>query len=581
MENRKMFSRKCLAATGVLAGLASLGAQQALALSPSQPIAARVYVGGATAQDPGFLLIARSVCQSVAIDNTNATTRAASDATRMDAYLGTDNQVYTCKSNAELSPEVPVGTNIAIYKTSVGGSGTGVIPIARQITSYGTPTINVVYFPTTLTALPNSGDCTIAGGASAVVEPVTVGAKTAARYLVHTLCGAGNFAKVPEIGISDVEPAFIDGSTPNDQLELTTTAVNHSIFTWSVSEPLRNALQAAQGLVACTVARDDASRELVANQPNLTRAQVAAIMSGNITNWNQISRPGTNQGLYDYITTQSTVGCPRPTALAGEGGARSFVIRRVPSSGTQAITEIWTLKQRCEAGVAQFLGDSDPAGNGSSAIPTFDPTNYVQEYSSSSGVRNGLDKASGPWSKQASPLAEFRWAIGLLSCENTFNGQSPAEDRSYRPIKLDNAFPGMIDTINSAYSFYAEQVVNTSNDVPPPAGLPAKFSAYMALNLADRDVLRVVNEGLFFPGTTRLGVPLLGDHATTQGRGCLLAVPDGATLLPPAQPLTAAAVNGSPVNSSWKRPLGTTNNCQDPVTLGVFPGVQTPAGGKN
>lgn len=557
------------AAVGATLALASAGTAHALA--PNQPIAASVLVGGATAQDPGFLVIARTICQNNPIDLGNL---AASDATRMDAYVGTDNAVYTCKSNGAV---VANNTNIAIYKTAVGGSGTGTIAISRQVTSYGSPTVNVVFLPTNLTTLPNSGNCTTA---TSVVGAITVGAKTAAQYLNHTACGAGNRAVVPQIGLADVEPALVDGSLPSDTARLSTTAVNHGIFGFAVSEPLRNALQAAQGLVACTVARGDASRELLANQPSLTRGQIAAIISGNITNWNQITARGSNLGVYSYVAANPGAGCPLPTALAGEGGARTFVARRVPSSGTQAIAEIWALKQRCAASVAPFLDDSDSAGDGSTTDPTWNPDNYVQAYSSSSGVRHALDRASGPWSAQTSPapLSATRWQIGLLSCENTPAGTAP---RAYRFLKVHGATPGLRDTANSAYDFYAEQVVNTSNAVPPPAGLPAAFADYLKLNLADPDVLRTVNAGIPQPGTNLAGIgAVAGDWVADQGQGCLLAVPDGDQVAPPAQPLTASSIQTTPVNTSWKRPLGETNNCQDPVTLGVLEG-RTPVGGFN
>jgi hypothetical protein len=568
--------RKTFSAAGALGALSALCAGGAHALSPTTPIDANVFVGGATAQDPGFLLITRTICQNNAIDPLNL---AASDATRMDAYNGTDNQVYTCLSNANLIG-VTVGTRIAIYKTSIGGSGTGVIPIARQITDYGTPVNQVRYLPVP-SALPNGGNCTIGN----VIGAVAVGARTAAQYLNHTACGSGNRAIVPQVGISDVEPALIDGALPSDTSALTTTAVNHGIFGYSVSEPLRNALQAAQGLVACSVARGDASRELQRNQPSLTRQQIAAVATGNVTNWNQLTvRVGAQTlGLYDYIVSQGAFGsagnqaCPFPTALAGEGGARTFVIRRVPSSGTQAITEIWTLNQRCTSGIAEILGDSDPAADTAATQPSFNPDNYVQAYSSSSGVRNGLDRASGPWAVQTGSPTEYRWAIGNLSCENT--PFAAGANRAYRPVKIHGASPGLRDTATSAYDFYAEQVVNTSVAVPPPAGLPSAFATYLATNLADADVLRTVNAGFALPGTNLAGIGLVpGDWVTDQGGGCLLGVPDGVSINPPAPPITATAITTTPVNTSWKRPLGVTNNCQDPVTLGVL-GYETPVGG--
>jgi hypothetical protein len=570
--------RKTLSAAGALGALAAFCSPGAQALAPATPIAANVFVGGATAQDPGFLLIVRTICQNNAIDTSSPATIAASDATRMDAYLGTDNQVYTCLANNLLAPAVPNGTAIAVYKTSVGGSGSGVIPLARQVTDYGSPTVQVRFLPVP-TSLPTS--CTNVAVGATVIGPVAVGARTAARYISHTGCGTGNRAIIPQVGISDVEPAFIDGATPEDSQALNTIAVNHGIFGFAVTESLRNALQAAQGLVSCSVARGDASREALANQPSLTRTQLAGITTGNIINWNSLTVRGASgsQGLYDFIAAQASANCPRPTALPGEGGARTFVIRRVPSSGTQAITEIWTTRQRCQPGSQPYLDDLDPVSDAASSIPSFNPDAWVQAYSSSSGVRNGLDRASGPWAVQAGSGTENRWAIGNLSCENTW--ASASGNRAYRFVKIHGATPGLRDTANGAYDFYAEQVVNTSNAAPPPAGLPAAFATYLSTNLADPDVLRTVNAGFAQPGTNLSGIgPVAGDWTGDQGQGCLLGVPDGATIVPPAAPITGTAIQTQPINTSWKRPLGFTNNCQDPV-IADFLGGRTPVGGFN
>jgi hypothetical protein len=572
--------RKTLSAAGALGALAALASTGAQALAPSTPIDAQVFIGGATAQDPGFLLIVRTICQNNAINTSTAATIAASDATRMDAYLGTDNQVYTCLSNTALAG-VPNGTRIAVYKTSIGGSGTGVIPLARQITDYGGNLVRFLPVPSSLPAA-----CTAVAPGAAVIGQVAVGARVAAQYISHTGCGSGTRAIVPQIGISDVEPALIDGALPSDVTALTTTAVNHGIFGFAVSEPLRNALQAAQGLVSCSVGRADASRELLNNQPSLTRPQLAAIMTGNVSNWNSITVRGASgaSGLYDFVAAQGAFGsagnqaCPFPTALAGEGGARTFIIRRVPSSGTQAITEIWTAKQRCEQGVVEFLGDLDGANDASGTQPTFDPDAWVQAYSSSSGVRNGLDRAAGPWAVQAGSPAQYRWAIGNLSCENT--AASAGGNRAYRFVKINGATPGLRDTANTSYDFYAEQVTNTSNAAPPPAGLPTAFNSYLNVNLSDPDVLRTVNGGIPQPGTNLSGIgAVAGNWVTEQGQGCLMGVPDGVSLFPPAAPITAATIQTTPVNTTSKRPLGFTNNCQDPAWAG-FLGT-TPVGGFN
>lgn len=538
-------------ASAVAAALGAVWIAPAHALAPNVAITARVYVGGATAQDNGVERVARTVCQNNIVANGG---NAQNPTTRMDVYRGTDNRVFTCLTNSALAPTVAAGTAIAIHKTSVGGSGTGTIPIARNTATYtsGGTTINVVFLADTLTTLPNAGVCTISGGplADGVVPGETTLGSTFAGYVNHTACGVGTNARVPQIGVSDVEPDKTADVQPNEPGRLTTSAVNHGIFGIVVSQNLRNVLQAAQNLTV--------GSETYANMPSLTRAQIAAIFNGNINDWNQISsRSGV--GLVDFAAADG--------ALPDAANPTTFIIRRVPSSGTQAITEIFTLDQRCAPGVAEFLPDSDPAGNGSTTNPSFDPNNYVQEYSSSTGVRNGLDRAAGALSV-LNPAAANNWAIGLLSTENN-NVDTAQGNRAYRFIKIGGFAPTQLDTVNSGYYFYAEQVANISNGAPgaappPPAGLPTAFHSYLVANLSSPAVLDGLNAAFRYPW----------------GDAGLLGIPDPNNgIFAAPEPRTQATVRANPINSSWKSGSGTTNNCQDPTILGF--GAATPGGGIN
>lgn len=521
------------------------------ALAPNVAITARVYVGGATAQDNGVERVARTVCQNNVAANGGPNQNPN---TRMDIYRGTDNRVFTCLANSALAPAVANGTAIAIAKTSVGGSGTGVIPIARNATTYtsGGTTINVVFLSDTLTTLPNSGNCTVSGGPlnDGVVPSETTLGSTFAGYVNHTACGVGTNVRVPQIGVSDVEPDKTADVAPEEPGRLTTVAVNHGVFGIVVSQNLRNALQAAQNLTV--------GSETYANMPSLTRRQIGSIFTGGISNWNEISsRAGV--GLVDMANADPAI----PNPLNGT----TFIMRRVPSSGTQAITEIFTTGARCMQGVAEFLPDSDPAGNGSGVIPTFNTTNYVQEYSSSTGVRNGMDRAAGALSVQ-NPAAPERWAIGLLSTENN-NIDTANGNRAYRFIKIDGFAPTLLDTVNSGYAFYAEQVANISNGAagaapPPPAGLPTAFHSYLVANLSAPAVLDGLNAAFRYPW----------------GDAGLLGIPDpNNSIFAAPEPRTQATVRATPINSSFKSGSGATNNCQYPTILGF--GAATPAGGVN
>ena len=106
----------------VTAALAGLVASTAFALPASQYNSTPgdtldVFIGGASAQDNALERLFRNAC--------NVGT--------LDIFRTTNQRVMFCTINNAGVPGFPVaGQKVAVHKTSVGGSGNGVQPVANQ-----------------------------------------------------------------------------------------------------------------------------------------------------------------------------------------------------------------------------------------------------------------------------------------------------------------------------------------------------------------------------------------------------------------------------------------------------------------
>lgn len=499
------YLKYCVAASLAVASV------PAFALNPNVDGAPEleVFVSGASAQDVGFENSFRvGTCQPGTLDIYRAGAPG-------------NNRVIYCRIDGTLGdgfgisgfPAAP-GLRVAIYKSSIGGSGNGVAPVAND-TSAG------LQFRA-LTGLPVTGS----GLCDQVGEPAD-GALIA--YTSHNNCGvAPNTApdrtadadEGPDAGLSDVEPRLIRPFIATNASRLRSRGANHLLFGIAVSTNFRDALQTAQGL---TVGSDTYE-----NMPTLTSAAIAGAFTQNITEWSQ-------------LRTQAGAALPGLPA-----DPTAFVCRRVQTSGSEAITEVHFARARCEASVAEFATDSDSAS--ATALPNFDGSVY--EGSGSSNVRDCLDAANDTG----------RWSIGLLSLENKANNPPALPARDYRYVKVDGYAPTLLDVVNGGYSFYAEQTVNDRNGTGP--GL-----AFSALPL---NVQRVVNHVVAQLSNDVVIEVLNRDFQYPWGDSGLLARPDvfgTPAVVPPPQPITQASLRAQPVNSSNKSPLGFTNNCQEAIVI--------------
>ncbi|MBI5462532.1 MAG: hypothetical protein HY941_10140 [Gammaproteobacteria bacterium] len=477
----------------VTAALTGLVASTAFALPASQYNSTPgdtldVFVGGASAQDNALERLFRNAC----------------DVGTLDIFRTTNQRVLFCRiSNAGVAGFPVAGQKVAIHKTSVGGSGNGVQPVANQ-TNLAFIDMNAV----------KAGTITCSAATSVAAE--TVAGVTFAGYTNNNNCGSvGTRNAVPDAGISDVEPALV-GASATEIANLDVSSQNAVVFGIPVTEALRNALQEVQGL---TVGAEDE-----ANMPSLTYAQLSSIYNGGIADWSQIvSSNGTD--LPSAVTT-----APSDTQV--------YLCRRVSTSGTQASFEVHMLRQRCVAGVAGMLSGNDGGVVGAGTVNEGSGTGNVISCLNTHDQNN-------------------RWAVGLFSTENVeTNAVAGVNDGNvWRFIKMNGHAPTLLNVANGKYDFFTEQSIQWRNSTSGNAlsGLKLTLMNDIKVNAGSPSIIRALNNG-FIHSWGDAGVMALitnGHMPTTPVAGT---------------PLTASDVRANPVLTSTRSPQGAPNNCQPPVT---------------
>ena len=155
-----------------LAAAIALASGGAHALDPSATVDLEIWVGGASAQDGSFGNFFTSLC----------------DAGTLDSYFdvfatnpGSDHRAFFCRISAANVAGLSGDLNVLLHKRSDGGSGQGVVPVARSL-----PQDHMII---------DNGNCTDQGGNEWFCD-----------------LGPANLeAVVPDIGISDLEPTLFFG----------------------------------------------------------------------------------------------------------------------------------------------------------------------------------------------------------------------------------------------------------------------------------------------------------------------------------------------------------------------------------
>lgn len=392
-----------------------------------------------------------------------------------DGADGDSHRVYTCTLKAEADLEIDLkgkslgGRNVAFYKRDAGGSAQGVFPVALPQNS-----ANLAV---------NGTSCTATGNAAAF-NP-TNGATTPSY-----LCKSSETLRAPDIGFSDVEPAFFKGLNALSGFSsagLTTAQANGltvvptflTIMGVGVSNALYTALQNAQGTTGV---------------PSVPRSVIGSLTRGELVD------PAGGLGWQ---------------ALGVADAEKQVnVCRRAAGSGTQAAANLMFSNFPCSA-TAQVA----PAINADGEYPnTLTPASwtdgafFVYEASSAGNVANCLANANDAGG----------YAIGHLSLEN-------AATAKWKHVALDGVEPTRDNMKAGKYDYAVESTAQY------------RSALITALNAGSAD--DKAKSGFITGFAKAVGRPVNMDKLATATKNGLAALPTAGIYNDPDNSIAAAFVS--------------------------------------
>jgi hypothetical protein len=416
------------------------------------------------------------------------------------------------------------GTTVAFTKESNGGSNEGTFYPAAQQT--------LAFFDATQTPT----GC------------VSVGAVAAGFYWTHQQAITTEFDQctgvviqaIPEVGVADENPALfnVGPQALSTALiaKLNTTPLFQNEFAVGVSLDLYRALQTQQGLAV--------GDDTLSAMPTLTRAQVASLYGGFITDWSQIVSPG---------------GAALPAG-------KVYTCRRGDNSGTNVSADVYFLHNRCTATGTPMVQATTSVANCGSLSTGQTPENNGCHWAAVNINDTTFPGAAG--GDVASCLdAHSRngtFAYGPLGNTSKFddpNGATGAAGEAgtnhWRYIALDGNKPTVLGMANGNYDYHYDNVENlwinlSGNPLAVGNFLGSLFQSPVALS----DIL------VAQPNAQSL-THVVDTNYVTGG------LQDGFVGTPNAVPTTIAAVQANPT-SAFTYDAGTlgTNNCQVPFVVG-------------
>ena len=336
------------------AAVPALLAAQAHAIAPSVTPAATLYVVGANALYSTLGAISESLFQpgtiNVITDQSNGT-----PGVNYRSYYGT--------LKAGVAPSVGGSRNVLIVDRGQGGSYYGIAPVAR---SQSIPFQNV------------NSSCTAVAGAV---------------YPNPTYVCTGTVNAVPQLGVSDQEPTLYSlGNVPSGSIDgFPNAALSPTELASLTIQP------EYQVLLGVALTNN-------VGLTNLSKAQVAAILTGNYTDWSQL-------GL-----------AAGPIILQSRGAG----------AGVLAGANAYFLNYPCAVGYQGNLSPAPAQGDGSTVFS-------VIANSTNPGIVTALD----------ADYAAGKRAIGLLGLE-----YQPGASDHYQFVSINGAAPTQANAVNGTYDFF-------------------------------------------------------------------------------------------------------------------------------
>ena len=350
-----------------------------------------IRISGATAQDPGLLAATLRLCS----------------AGTMTAYSISNNFVYFCTADTTKFTPRAGTTKLALYKYSVGGSGSGV-GFVNSATAI--PFMDLTKLATACTAGATTVD---ADGTATNLSTYQSFACTAASSNVTTNA-------LSYIGISDVEPQFF--GPPSTYNNLNAAGLASVIFGVPVTKVAYEALQTAQGKTVGGLTEAD--------MPSLSGAQISSMYTQEGQTWAGLT--GVEVNAADDII---------------------YVARRADTSGTQKSFEAVVARsingtpnaRQCGESVEPFVSGVD-ALNNTVVNTTCNGSNIVVNGSGSGQVLACLNLHNDGG----------RGAVGVLSTEYKQLAGGKA-----RFVKINGVAPTHANVAGGLYTAYTDASLNT------------------------------------------------------------------------------------------------------------------------
>jgi hypothetical protein len=457
----------------VIGILATAGAcQSAFALDPTTASTVvgtqyELFLSGATASDAAIKnYVKNDLCAAGTYDIYQDVTNGGAK--------GANWFTMTCTMNsASPVPASLQGQNVVIHKRTKVGSIYGVYPVV--LNSYN-EFMNIK-------SDRGSGACTADGTAlntynCAIVlasDPVNGGRRDLPRHSTNNpggnidecdyttqapanpvAPGAGldTICRRVTLGTADVETEMFQANNmpnlPGDNFSyanisnlsgVTRSRLFGQVFGIAVSNGLWSAIQSAQGLSGAPAT--DGS-----NWPSLTKDQVRQVFSGQALTWTGVMAGATFTGTLNNIG----------------------ICRREQGSGSQASANQFFLNYPCDTATAP----KQATANVASGV-------FVKENLSSSAVKSCLNDIESAGANANPNLAAG--GIGLLS----YNA-APGGSDTWKWIKIDGAFPSLMNAIVGKYDFWTETQAMYNNSI---AGTELDFATTLISELKSPSRLNV------------------------------------------------------------------------------------------
>jgi hypothetical protein len=408
---------------------------------------------------------------------------------------------------------IPAGTNVLFfYKFNGGSYPNGGVPQGGTQAAAGAA--QQLSYPSTASVL-GSATLLTAGTQGTVCTAAQKGLPTYGYTPV-----VGSNLQVPDFGITDVEVPLFNSFNNPTTLPLVTVGAPSLVYDLVEGVAVTNSLFTGVG-------PSGAALSGINKKTNFTRAEVAGILSGNITDWHNI-----------YADNGS------PVAPAGTG---IILIDRNVGSGTKTGGTAYFLGAPGLAtstqpnSVSNLAGDGNGAGglNGAGYGPALvlSQTSQDVQDTSSSAVVKDLTSANN-----SSLLALAILSVDNPPALNQSTGGNPYDFVKINGVAMDgdtatdniNGSTGSsyINVINGSYDFFYQ--VNFNQRSGFSTGAPASNVAFAnGLKAALQSTsLAGVNAGVQFPLATN-GIVIDGDTASSLAKGVTITSRNGSSASTP------------------------------------------------